>query len=120
MSEREVHGATTHGIQYFSGSLPMLLVETCQRIRIEEGGEVRNLEVGDTYMDKKIQDIFRKTKGESTGFEILLEEDQLEEDVELNGDNVVAWSRRHVTESELLRDDLEDAPNWNPGDEEDE
>lgn len=118
MSDRSVHGATPHGIQYFTGSLPPLLVETCERIRIEEGGEARTLEVGDSYMGKTVHDIFRKSKGESQGFELLLLKDQLEEDVELNEDKVVAWSRRHVTESEHLSDDLEDAPNWNSEEEE--
>lgn len=115
------HGATPHGIRYFTGSVPMLLVETCEKIRIEEAGEARNLEVGDSFMGAPVQDILRKSKKEVLGWEIHVQRSPEEtETLEVNPDKVIAFSRRSVTDSDFLAEDLEDCPNWNSDDDSEE
>lgn len=97
----------------------MLLVETCDKIRIDEGEEPRELELGDTFMGGPVQDIFRTSKEEVLGWEVHVQYDaETTETIELNPEKVVAFHRRSVTESEYLAEDLEKAPNWNPDGEE--
>lgn len=115
------HGATQHGIRYFTGSVPMVLVETCNRIRIEEAGEARNLEIGDSYMDDPVVDILRKSKKDVFGWELHVQRGpDVTETVEVNADKVIAFSRRKVTESDFLSEDLPDCPNWEEDDQEED
>jgi len=114
---KEVHGATRHGIKYFTGSVPPLLVETCRKIRVQEGSEAQTLEIGDEYMGQKIQDILRKSTSQVKGYELVPESDS-EGGVEIVSDRVIAFSRRSVTESSFLKEDLKKAPNYEENEEE--
>lgn len=116
--------AVGNGIQYQVGR-GFLTIRTLQSLRLETFSdsaieEAEMIEIGDAlerYDGAVVKDLLEKrAKGtETRDYELMLEhQDGSQQPVQISGDRVIERSSRHVTESPLLEDDLEDCPNYDP------